>query len=168
MPPPPPNVPVIPNDDKAFTGTIREQLAAHQKNPTCANCHSRIDPLGFPLERFDAIGRWRDNYAEGQPIEDSGVLSDKTEIDGIDGLTDYLITKEPQVLKTLATKLVGYALGRTVLASDTPLIQQLSEAGGDSTFAELTAEIVASKQFRYRRNEEPTQVAQAAQQTGEE
>lgn len=162
VPPPPANIPPIPTDDKAFTGTIREQLAAHQANPTCANCHSRIDPLGFPLEHYDAIGRWRDTYSEGQAIEDSGTLSDNTEIAGIDGLVDYLEANESQVVQTVAEKLVGYALGRTVLASDRPLIDALSNAGGDATFADLIAEIATSRQFRYLRNDEANQVAEAA------
>jgi hypothetical protein len=166
VPPPPANIPPIPSDDKAFEGrTVREQLAAHQKNPTCANCHSRIDPLGFPLEHYDAIGRWRDTYSEGQPIEDSGTLADNTEIAGIDGLIAYLEKNESQVIKTAATKLVGYALGRTVLASDMPLIEQLSKAGGDATFADLAADIAASRQFRFLRAEAPPQVAADAKIT---
>ncbi len=166
VPPPPANVPKIPNDEKGFGGkTVREQLAAHQSNPTCANCHSRIDPLGFPLEHYDSIGRWRQTYSEGQAIEDSGTLSDKTEIDGVDGLVAYLEKNEPQVIKTVATKLVGYALGRTVLASDRPLIDQLSKTGGDATFADLIGEIATSRQFRYMRVDDPAQVASAPNET---
>jgi hypothetical protein len=166
VPPPPANVPKIPNDEKGFEGkTVREQLAAHQNNPTCANCHSRIDPLGFPLEHYDSIGRWRQTYSEGQAIEDTGTLSDKTEIDGVDGLVAYLERNEPQVIKTVATKLVGYALGRTVLASDRPLIDQLSKTGGEATFADLIAEIATSRQFRYARAQDPAQVASARKET---
>jgi len=162
VPPPPANIPPIPSDPEAFEGrTVRETLAAHQKNPTCANCHSRIDPLGFPLEHYDAIGRWRDAYSEGQPIEDSGTLADNTEIAGIDGLIAYLEKNEPQVIKTVASKLVGYALGRTVLASDMPLIEELSEAGGEATFADLAMDIATSRQFRFLRVEAPPQVAAA-------
>ena len=162
VPPPPANVPQIPSDEKAFEGkTVREQLAAHQSNPTCANCHSRIDPLGFPLEHYDSIGRWRQTYSEGQAIEDSGTLSDNTKIDGVDGLIAYLEKNEPQVIETVAGKLVGYALGRTVLASDQPLIDRLSKAGGEATFADLIAEIAASRQFRFMRVEDAGQVASA-------
>jgi hypothetical protein len=117
--------------------------------------------LGFPLEHYDAIGRWRDTYPEGQAIEDSGTLADKTEIAGIEGLIAYLEKNEPQVIKTVASKLVGYALGRTVLASDMPLIEELSKAGGEATFADLAADIAASRQFRYMRAEAPPQVAAA-------
>ena len=155
-------MPQIPSDEKAFEGkTVREQLAAHQSTPTCANCHSRIDPLGFPLEHYDSIGRWRQTYSEGQAIEDSGTLSDNTKIDGVDGLIAYLEKNEPQVIETVAGKLVGYALGRTVLASDQPLIDRLSKAGGEATFADLIAEIAASRQFRFMRVEDAGQVASA-------
>lgn len=162
VPPPPANVPQIPKDEQGFAGkTVREQLAAHQSNPTCANCHSRIDPLGFPLEHYDSIGRWRQTYSEGQAIQDSGTLSDNTEIAGVDGLIAYLEQNESQVIRTVAGKLLGYALGRTVLASDRPLLDQLSKTGGEATFADLIAEIATSRQFRFKRVEDAAQVASA-------
>jgi mono/diheme cytochrome c family protein len=154
-PPPPADAGSIPADDKLFAGlTIQERLAEHQRNPSCASCHSRIDPLGFSLERYDSLGRWRDRYADGKPVHDAGVLADQTEIAGVDGLLRYLKTREPQVVRTLASKLLGYALGRTVLASDLPLIDRLAKMGGDVTFAALATEIAASRQFRYRMNKE--------------
>lgn len=162
VPPPPANVPPIPNDDKAFEGqTVRQQLEAHQQNPVCANCHARIDPLGFPLEHYDAIGRWRPTYSEGQEIEDTATLADDTEIAGIEGLMTYLETNEPQVLKTMSAKLLGYALGRTVMVSDGPLVEDLAEVGGDASFAELAAKIATSRQFRYLRPGDAAQVASA-------
>ena len=157
-PPPPPNVDLLPADDKAFGGkTVRQQLEEHSRNPTCASCHTRIDPLGFPLEHYDSIGRWRENYSEGQPIDDNSKLQDNTEIAGMDGLIDYLDSQEEQVLDTFSKKLLGYALGRTMLASDLPLLNDMIAAGGDATFAELAAKIAASKQFLERRgiNEDP-------------
>ena len=81
----------MPADDKAFGGlTLREQLAEHKRNATCANCHLRIDPLGFPLEGFDAVGRARDTYADGKPVDVTGEFADKTTIVGADGLLNYL------------------------------------------------------------------------------
>ncbi len=151
-PPPPANVPKIAADDKAFGArTIREELQAHQRNATCASCHSRIDPLGFPLEHYDAIGRWRPQYENGADIDDVAALKDGTEINGINGLIDYLESNEKQVLGNMSYKLVGYALGRTVMASDLPLIDKLAKSGGDATFADLTIGIVTSDQFRNRR-----------------
>jgi hypothetical protein len=151
-PPPPPDAGSLPADDKSFGGlSVFERLEAHKRNPTCASCHTRIDPLGFPLERYDAVGRWRDTYADGKPVHDSTALADKTPVSGVDGLLDYLKSQEPQILKTFSYKLLGYALGRTVLLSDQPLVERLTHAGGEATFSKLVAEIVTSRQFRYRR-----------------
>jgi hypothetical protein len=163
-PPPPADAGSIPADDKLFGGlTLFERLEQHKRNPTCASCHTRIDPLGFPLERYDAVGRWREKYADGKPVHDSAELADKTPITGIEGLVGYLKSQEPQVLKTFSFKLLGYALGRTVLASDQPLIERLTKPGGDATFSQLAAEIVSSRQFRYRREREDTSPASSPQ-----
>jgi len=159
-PPPPADAGSIPADDKAFGGqSVHERLAAHQRNATCAACHSKIDPLGFPLERYDAVGRWRDRYQDGKPIIDSRKTGDNTEIAGVDGLLSYLKKQESQVLKTFSQKLVGYALGRTMLVSDQPLIEKLSQSGG-ANFSKLIQEIVTSRQFRNRRAaDEPAMTA---------
>lgn len=150
-PPPPADAGSLPADDKLFGGlSLKAKLEQHKRNASCANCHTRIDPLGFSLERYDSTGRWRDKYADGKPIEDSAALPDKTEIAGINGLLNFLRGKDAQVRKTLSYKLVGYALGRTVLASDQLLIERMVKAGGDATFAQLATEIATSKQFRYR------------------
>jgi hypothetical protein len=159
-PPPPPNVPPIAADDKTADGlAIKARLAQHMKNPTCAACHSKIDPLGFPFEKYDAVGRLRQAYADGKPVEDSTKMGDSREIAGVDGLIDYLKSEEPQVLRNMSNKLIGYALGRTVLASDQPLVERLIQAGGQATFSELATQIVTSPQFRYRRGQEPPAVA---------
>jgi hypothetical protein len=164
-PPPPADAGSIPADDKQFAGqTVRERLESHKRNPTCAACHLRIDPLGFPLERFDPVGRWRDSYADGKAIDDSAALADKTELAGIDGLLLYLKNNEQQVLRTMSRKLIGYALGRTVLGSDEPLVDRMVQPGGGSNFSKLVGEIVTSRQFRYRRGEEETSQAPRQQQ----
>ncbi len=163
-PPPPADAGSLPADDKLFGGlSLKAKLEQHKRNASCANCHTRIDPLGFSLERYDSTGRWRDKYADGKPIEDSAALPDKTEIAGINGLLDYLRGKDTQVRKTLSYKLAGYALGRTVLASDQLLIARMVKAGGEATFAQLATEIATSKQFRYRsgRDENPGNVPAA-------
>jgi hypothetical protein len=154
-PPPPADVGVIPADPTEFGGqTVVERLEAHRRNASCISCHTRIDPLGFPLEHYDPVGRWRQTYSEGQPIETTGTLSDKTEISGMDGLIDYLKREDKQVLRNLSYKLVGYALGRTVQASDLPLIEQMSEAGGSTVFSKMVAQIATSRQFGNRRGRE--------------
>jgi hypothetical protein len=150
-PPPPADAGSIPADDKLFGGmTVKQRLEVHKRNATCANCHLRIDPLGFAFERYDSTGRWREKYGDGKPIEDSAALADKTEIAGVDGLLNYLSKSEDQVMRTLSQKLLGYALGRTVLISDRPLIDRLIAAGGQATIAQLAGEIATSPQFRNR------------------
>jgi len=139
----------LPADDKDFGNlSLREKLEAHKRNASCANCHVRIDPLGFPLEHYDSTGRWRQTYSDGKPIDDQGVLADKTEIAGIEGLLGYLQGKEDQLRRTMATKMVGYALGRTVQASDQLLIERMVATGNQAAFSQFVGEIVTSRQFR--------------------
>ncbi|MEO8657919.1 MAG: DUF1592 domain-containing protein [Bryobacteraceae bacterium] len=155
VPPPPADAGSIPADEKSFGGlSVREKLAMHKRNATCAGCHTRIDPLGFPLEKYDSVGRLRDKYSDGKPIDDSSETADKTQIAGVDGLVKYLDGRQEQVTRTLAQKLLGYALGRTVQLSDEPLIARLASSGGDATFADLAARIVVSKQFRNRQEQD--------------
>lgn len=151
VPPPPADAGSLPADDKMFGGlSLKQKLEQHKRNATCANCHYRIDPLGFSLERYDSTGRWREKYADGNQIEDSAALPDKTEIAGVAGLLKYLQSKDAQVRKNLSYKLVGYALGRTVLASDQLLIERMVQLGNEATFAQLATEVATSKQFRQR------------------
>ncbi|HMY70790.1 MAG TPA: DUF1592 domain-containing protein, partial [Blastocatellia bacterium] len=155
VPPPPADAGSLPADEKQFGGlSLKAKLEQHKRNPTCANCHLRIDALGFSLERYDSMGRRRDKYSDGKPIEDAAALADKTEIAGVEGLLKYVQGKDAQVRKTLSFKLVGYALGRTVLASDQLLVERMVKAGNDATFAQLATEIAVSKQFRNRLGQE--------------
>jgi hypothetical protein len=154
VPPPPADVGSIAADDAAADGlTVRQRLEAHRTDASCKNCHARIDPLGFALEHYDPIGRWRDKYRDGQPIDSSGVLSDGAEIKGLDGLRQYLRRQQPQFERNLCGKLLGYALGRPEMASDRPLIDAMqADLKDDGRFADLVVHIVTSQQFRYRRN----------------
>jgi hypothetical protein len=156
VPPPPADAGSLPGDDKAFGGmTVKARLEMHKRNATCATCHVRIDPLGFPLEKFDSVGRWRETYGDGKPVDDTAALADKTPINGVDGLLNFLKTKDEQVRQTMAFKLVGYSLGRTVQASDLPLIDRMVAAGDQAGFSTLLGEIVTSKQFRNHRGGPP-------------
>lgn len=156
-PPPPANAGMIPADEKNFGGmTLKQRLAAHQKNPTCAGCHSRIDPLGFPLEKFDATGKLRLTYSDGKPIEDLSITHDKQQIAGVDGLASYLEQNQKLVLRNFARKLMGYALGRTMAIGDQPLIDQLALSGADTSISRLVTQIVTSRQFRQRRGDVET------------
>jgi hypothetical protein len=150
-PPPPADAGTIPADDKTFNGlTLRERLAQHKRNATCAACHLRIDPLGFPLEGFDAVGRVRGTYADGKAVDVTGEFADKTTIVGADGLLKYLQSQDRKVMTTMSRKMLGYALGRTALASDRPLLRDMVAAGGDASFSDLAVRIVTSRQFRNR------------------
>jgi hypothetical protein len=153
VPPPPADAGSIPADEVLADGlTVRQRLEAHRTDRTCMNCHARIDPLGFALEHYDPIGRWRDKYQGGQPIDDAGVLSDGTKIDGLDGLRQYLRREQPQFERNLCTKLLGYALGRSELASDRPLVNEmLADLKNEGSIADVVVRIVTSRQFRYRR-----------------
>jgi hypothetical protein len=155
-PPPPADAGTLPGDDKSFNGlTLRERLAEHKRNASCAACHLRIDPLGFPLEGFDPVGRPRTKYADGKAVDVTGEFADSKTISGAEGLLAYLKGQDKQVMTTLSRKMIGYALGRTVLASDRPLMAQMAGAGPDASFADLALEIINSRQFRTRAGDEP-------------
>ncbi len=159
-PPPPANAGTLPSDPKAFGGlTLRERLAVHKRNPTCAACHLKIDPLGFPLETFDAVGRTRTVYQDGTAVDLTGEFADKSTISGVQGLLGYLHAKDALIMKTLAKKMLGYALGRTVLASDRALVDELVNASGNATFADLATKIAGSRQFRNREGEQNGQIS---------
>ncbi len=159
-PPPPPDAGSIPSDDKLFGGlSVRDRLAQHKRNATCAVCHTRIDPMGFPLEHFDSTGRWRQNYADGKPIDDNGELPNKSLIPGVKGLLDYLHEHQDKVQTTLTRKLLGYALGRTVQGSDQLLVDKMVAAGDKATVADLATLVVTSQQFRDIAGREPTAIA---------
>jgi mono/diheme cytochrome c family protein len=150
-PPPPADAGNIPADDKVFGGlTLRQRLEEHKRNATCASCHVRIDPLGFPLESFDAVGRVRTSYADGTPVDVIGELKNRTVIRGADGLLDYLRAQDRKVMTTLSRKMLGYSLGRTPMASDRPLLDAMIRSGRKASFADLATQIVTSRQFRYR------------------
>jgi hypothetical protein len=148
-PPPPPDAGSIPNDPKLFGGlSVRDRLAQHKRNATCATCHTRIDPMGFPLEHFDSTGRWRDEYSDGKPIDDRGEMLDKSIIPGVQGLLTYLKSQDNKVELTLSRKLIGYALGRTVQGSDQVLVDKMIAAGSNATMNDLVGMVVTSAQFR--------------------
>jgi hypothetical protein len=153
VPPPPANVGSIPADDVLTDGlTVRQRLEAHRKVTSCANCHARIDPLGFALEPYDPLGRWRDAYGDGKPIDPSGTLRDGTTVSGPEGLRDYLRREGSKFHQTVSVKLLGYALGRAGMVSDRPLIERMTHglARGDR-FGDLIVRVVTSEQFRNQR-----------------
>ena len=153
LPEPPANAGQLPDDDQAEKAlTLREQLEKHRRNASCASCHARFDPLGFALERFDAIGRWRDKDGTGRPIDDAGQLAGHP-IVGMAGVRDYLARHEDELLRNFNRKLLGFALGRARQPSDELLIDKMREnaRAADERFASYITTIVLSPQFRQRR-----------------
>ena len=154
VPPPPADAGSIPADDVTGDGlTLRKRLEAHRRDATCANCHARIDPLGFALEGFDAVGRRRETYRDGQPIDEIGTLQGGAAVQGEEGLRDYLADNIGKFHRTLSTKLVGFALGRGESVADAALIDRMTSGlqHGNQHFSALVEQIVVSKQFRYQR-----------------
>jgi hypothetical protein len=154
IPPPPGDAGSIPPDDVLADGkTVRQRLESHRRDASCVNCHSQIDPLGFALEHFDSLGRWRDTYRDGKAIDASGTLNDGTQITELEGLTEYLRAHESLFTRTLCAKLLGYALGRAELLSDRPLLDQMTKSiQKDPRLSNLITQIVTSSQFRCQRD----------------
>jgi hypothetical protein len=154
VPPPPADAGSIPADDVVADGlTVRTRLEAHRRVASCNNCHSRIDPLGFALEQYDTLGRWREEYRDGGTIETSSILSDGSRIAGVDGLRAYLQSHQQLFHRTFCKKLVGYTFGRRESISDVLLIEKMMtdiEKGG--RFLSIVERVVTSRQFRYRRS----------------
>jgi hypothetical protein len=152
-PPPPPNVPELKETSKP--SSLREALMQHRTDSACAVCHERIDPLGFALESYDPIGRFRPTDEAGGKIDDTGEMMDGTKFTGLAGLRDYLKKNEPQFLTQFTRKLLGYALGRQTLPSDKKLLQQMQASlkANNGKFSAAVLEIVKSRQFLNRRAE---------------
>jgi len=153
-PPPPANVPPLPeNVAGGGTLTVRERMEQHRANPVCASCHSRMDPLGFALENFDAIGKWRDADDDGTPIDASGVLPDGTSFRGPGELRDVLVAERGEFAMTVTEKLLTYALGRGVDAVDRPALRAIvrGAATHDYKWSAIIAGIVRSTPFQMRR-----------------
>ena len=155
LPRPPQDVPQLPPDEIATDGlTVRQLVAKHTSEPQCASCHQRIDPFGFALEGFDAIGRRRSEDLAGRPIDTKTRLPDGTRIEGLTGLRNYLLkTRRDAILGQFCRKLLGYALGREVQLSDQPLLTDIRQrlARNDYRFSVAIQMIVGSRQFRHIR-----------------
>ena len=151
-PPPPPNVPALKENEAGQTPkTVREQLAEHRNNPTCASCHRLMDPLGFALENFDAVGTWRTVEA-GTPIDASGVLADGSKVDGVVALRKALLGRPNVFAGTLTEKLLTYALGRGLDYHDMPAVRAIvhESARNNYRFSSIVQGIVGSVPFQMR------------------
>jgi hypothetical protein len=150
--PPPPNVPALKENEPGQTPkTAREQLAEHRANPVCASCHKVMDPLGFALENFDAVGAWRTREAGG-PIDASGELGDGSRVDGVVTLRQALMRHPDVFVRTMTEKMLTYALGRGLDYHDMPAIRSVvrDAARSNYRFSSIVLGIVNSVPFQMR------------------
>lgn len=153
-PPPPPDVPELEEAHDAITGTtLRERLEQHRDDPGCANCHAKMDPIGFAMENYDAIGKYRAKDGD-QDIDSAGQLPDGTSFEGISDLKQILLNRKTQFARCLTEKMLIYALGRGLEYYDRPTIERIVTTleANDYKFSVLITEIVKSDPFRLRRS----------------
>jgi hypothetical protein len=154
-PPPPPNVPALDESTVSANLPMRERLAAHRKSAICASCHNTIDPVGFSLENFNAVGQWRDIEVEGAPVNATGAVPGGGEFRGIDGLENALLARPDLFVSTLTENLLTFALGRGVEYYDAPAVRKIVKDAekDDYRFSSLILGIVKSAPFQMRRAE---------------
>ncbi|MGH9256123.1 MAG: DUF1592 domain-containing protein [Vicinamibacterales bacterium] len=154
-PPPPPNIPALVTEarDSGKRLAMRESMAQHRSNPTCATCHARMDPIGFALDSFDAVGQWRAVDDSGTPIDASGVFPDGTKFSGVTGLRQLLLGRPEEFVRTLTENLLTYSLGRSLAYYDAPTVRAIvrNAAKSDYRFSSLVMGIVSSTPFQMRR-----------------
>ena len=153
-PPPPPNVPPLPEstDSQKVSTSVRERMEQHRKNPVCATCHSKMDPLGFALENFDGVGQWRDR--DGASVVDaSGTLPDGSKFSGPSEFRQALMRRPEMLVSTATSKLMTYAMGRGVEASDMPAVRKIlrETASREYRWSALILGVVRSQPFQMRR-----------------
>ena len=154
-PPPPVNIPALQEKDNAGkTYTMREAIEKHRANPVCAVCHNRMDPIGFGLENFNPIGKWRTEDA-GQPIDSSGMLPDGARFQGPAELQKALLSNSDVIVNAFTLKLMTYALGRDVEYFDMPAVREIvyATAKSEYRFSDIVLGIVNSLPFKKRRTE---------------
>jgi hypothetical protein len=153
-PPPPPNVPSLrENDEGATPTTVRARLELHRRNPACATCHRVMDPPGFALENFDALGRWRSIDAESkEPIDASSALPDGTKFDGPVEFRQALVKRRAEFITTVVEKLLTYSMGRGAEYYDRPAVRQIvrDAAVHDYRWSSIILGIVQSPPFQMR------------------
>jgi uncharacterized protein DUF1592/uncharacterized protein DUF1588/uncharacterized protein DUF1585/uncharacterized protein DUF1587/uncharacterized protein DUF1595/cytochrome c len=153
-PPPPPNVPSLKdNGQNGKMLSMRQRMEEHRKNPACAVCHKLMDPLGFSLENFDGLGKWRTKEGNN-PVDPSGALPDGTPFQGPNGLREALLKKREQFVNTFLERLLTYALGRGVEYYDAPVLRQILREAAPNNYrwSSLVLGIVKSTPFQMRRS----------------
>jgi len=161
-PPPPADVPALKTEHDGRLLTAREQLELHRANPACASCHVRMDPLGFALENFDAVGTWRKMDA-GQVIDAGAVLPDGTQFSGFSGLQQILLDRRDEFARAFTERLMTYALARGMGPQDMPAVRAIARSAAEDGYRVQTIirGIVRSPAFTLRRIPAPVAVAQA-------
>jgi len=151
VPPPPPDVPSLDTNASGPPRTLRDQLAAHRASPVCASCHRVMDPVGFALENFDAVGAWR-TREPGGPIDASGELADGTVINGVVQLREAIVRRPDLFVGTFTEKMLTYALGRGVEARDMPAVRAIvrDAAAHNYRMSAVVLGVVRSVPFRMR------------------
>jgi hypothetical protein len=150
-PPPPPPLDVPALKEAGAEGqpkSLRERMELHRKNPACASCHQRMDPLGFSLENFDAVGKWRVE-ADAVPVDASAAMPDGKKFTGVDGLRSYLTDNKEEFVRTLSGKLLAYAIGRGIEYYDQPAIRKIAReaAAGNYRWSSVILGVVTSTPF---------------------
>ncbi len=154
-PEPPPNVPaLVEENESGQLLTMREAMAQHRENPACRVCHAAMDPIGFALENYDAVGKWRSDFA-GEPVDATGVLPDGAAFDGLDGLRDLLVSRPDDFVGTVTEKLMIYALGRGLEYYDMPAVRSIvrEAAEDDYRWSSILVGVVESIPFQMRRSQ---------------
>ena len=149
--PPPPDVPALKDAPAGVALSMRERMAAHRANPACAGCHRMMDPIGFSLENFDALGQWRAKDGQAK-IDASDTVYDGTKIDGAAGLRNFLLSRRQVFVQTMTEKLMGYGLGRALGYYDMPAVRTiLRDASRENDrFSSLVMGIIKSAPFQMR------------------
>jgi mono/diheme cytochrome c family protein len=154
-PSPPPNVPALDESTMSSNLSMRDRLALHRNNAVCASCHRSIDPVGFALENFNAVGQWRDFEADGSPVDATGAIPGGSEFRGVKGLEDAILAQPDLFVTALTENLMTFGLGRGVEYYDAPAVRKIV-MGSEKTgyrFSSLILGIVQSVPFQMRRAE---------------
>ena len=165
-PAPPPNTPPLrENAEIANPLSVRERMEEHRKSPACASCHAIMDPLGFALENFDAVGQWRTKSEDGAPVDASGALLDGSKVDGPVSLRDALLAQPDDFAMALAGKLLTFALGRGLDYTDAPAVRKIASRANENhyRFSSLILGIVESVPFQMKVKASPDASTTTAQ-----
>jgi mono/diheme cytochrome c family protein len=162
--PPPPNVPTLEESNKgaaAVPKTVRAQLELHRGNPACASCHRVIDPVGFALENFDSVGKWRDTGADGAPLDVAGTLADGTKVNGPAALREAILSRPDAFVTVITERMLTYALGRGLEPSDMPVVRRIVKKAAQNEYrlSSIVMGIIESAPFQMRTKLEPVETA---------